>query len=614
MPQKPTAFLSYRRQPSDDLARFIYDKLQTLGADVFFDREAINGGRFAAIIEREIINRDCFLVILTPNTLESEWVRREIATALRHEDKVRIIPVTVGFDLGRAILPEEVEGLAEYDAIQYEREYADESVVRIAKAIGLAGATTPQGIASGVNVHQEIGTMSGGTVIGSQMNFGAQSSPSPAHQPPPPSKTPWLASGKWQGIGAIVGILALIVALATVPQIQQMFSAPTPTATQAAFIASDTPAPPIPTATETPAPSETPVPTTPIPASDTPPPPPGDTLTPLAELPTLPPSAVNLRLFATRDSFTLAVVEAVNLSALQFRVVETDSIRSAAMTGFFDILQLTGGAAQAGDCYVLVKDGAAPPLASACGIPARTFKRNVAPADVFWFDDVGEQQRDVAIYQGEVATGQICPGSAAECGIQFALPAAQLSITAACDGADAVFYVSNTGAALLHSVTWDGYYNGEYLLGGTIQPMASGIMNSFFWRFEDTNGAETRIDLQPAEAVTFATGSATITCPQGLSVPMVVPTSVVVVSAYPCDATVVSPGGSASVLLNVVRALPRSNSPLQNAIEWGTMVSVQRKITESGSAQVWYEIFDDTPTRLGWIPAEYAALSASCPP
>ena len=128
------------------------------------------------------------------------------------------------------------------------------------------------------------------------------------------------------------------------------------------------------------------------------------------------PASATLRLFATRDSLTLVVDEAVNLNGLQFQTVGASTITVMAL---FDGLQLTGGDTQIGDCYVLVKDGAAPPLAGACAVEARTFKRNVAPADVFWYDSVGETLLSVAIDQNGAATGQVCPASEQECGIRY---------------------------------------------------------------------------------------------------------------------------------------------------------------------------------------------------
>ena len=129
MPTKPTLFLSYRRDPSADLARYIHDRLTALGIDVFFDVENINGGRFATIIEKEIINREHFLVILTPQTLASEWVRREIETALKH--RRNIIPLLAqGFTFAQP-LPSEIKDLADYSGIPYDFQDPNRAIERI---------------------------------------------------------------------------------------------------------------------------------------------------------------------------------------------------------------------------------------------------------------------------------------------------------------------------------------------------------------------------------------------------------------------------------------------------------------------------------------------------
>jgi|GEM_PF-3335596 len=135
MPEKPTLFLSYRRIASADLARYLHDRLVTLGIDVFFDVESINAGRFGAIIEKEIINRDHFMVILSAATLDSEWVRREIQTALKHQRN--IIPVTTqDFDFSK--LPDEIKMLGDYSGISYNYQDPDHSLKQIKKAVGLA--------------------------------------------------------------------------------------------------------------------------------------------------------------------------------------------------------------------------------------------------------------------------------------------------------------------------------------------------------------------------------------------------------------------------------------------------------------------------------------------
>jgi hypothetical protein len=135
MARSPTVFLSYQRNSSADLARYLHDRLEALGVDVFFDVESINAGRFAAIIEHEIVNREHFLVILTPTTLESEWVRREVRIALDHQKPV--IPVTTqGFNFAQH-MHDDVVGLEQYSGIPYDYQTADNAIERIKRALGL---------------------------------------------------------------------------------------------------------------------------------------------------------------------------------------------------------------------------------------------------------------------------------------------------------------------------------------------------------------------------------------------------------------------------------------------------------------------------------------------
>jgi hypothetical protein len=133
MPNKPSVFISYRRQPAADLARYIHHRLTTLRYDVFLDVETINGGRFANIIQHEIKDRDVFVVILTPETLQSEWVVREIKTAL--DAQKPIIPLAAqGFSFALPI-PDEIKDLSDYDAIRWDNDFADTAFERLVKAI-----------------------------------------------------------------------------------------------------------------------------------------------------------------------------------------------------------------------------------------------------------------------------------------------------------------------------------------------------------------------------------------------------------------------------------------------------------------------------------------------
>lgn len=140
MPNKPSVFISYRRGSSRDLARLVQTRLKGQGMDVFLDVEDINGGKFSARLEKEIINRDYFLVILKPDTLASEFVRKEIETALRHDKP--IIPVEADGFVWPAKLPDDIAGLSAYDGITYSHDYADAAFGRIEGALGLTVTPT----------------------------------------------------------------------------------------------------------------------------------------------------------------------------------------------------------------------------------------------------------------------------------------------------------------------------------------------------------------------------------------------------------------------------------------------------------------------------------------
>jgi len=125
MASKPKVFISYRRKDGSDLARYIHDHLDKMGIDVFFDVEdLVTGMRFAAVLEKEIINREFFLILVTREALGSIWVQREIKVALDH--RKRIIPLVIkGFDFyGYVHDPanklDDIKELTDYHALEYD--------------------------------------------------------------------------------------------------------------------------------------------------------------------------------------------------------------------------------------------------------------------------------------------------------------------------------------------------------------------------------------------------------------------------------------------------------------------------------------------------------------
>jgi hypothetical protein len=132
----PKVFISYRRHDTWAVARNLYDQLESRGARVFLDVKDINEGRFAEIIEKNIELCEYFIPVLSPETLNSTWVRREIATAIAHH-KV-IIPVLVSGFTFEAPLPDDIKELESHNSITLMPEYLDAAIARLLQFLHLS--------------------------------------------------------------------------------------------------------------------------------------------------------------------------------------------------------------------------------------------------------------------------------------------------------------------------------------------------------------------------------------------------------------------------------------------------------------------------------------------
>jgi len=128
-----------------------------------------------------------------------------------------------------------------------------------------------------------------------------------------------------------------------------------------------------------------------------------------------------LHIFATNESLTLYVPQAVSLTGFQFGVIINGSLKLYSLADSFDALKLSGEKANANDCYIYVQDGAAPPLAQFCD-GGQVFRIKVAPADVFWYDSVANQRRTLDVYSGGQPTGERCSSSAPNCVVKWTPP------------------------------------------------------------------------------------------------------------------------------------------------------------------------------------------------
>jgi hypothetical protein len=87
----PRIFVSHSHQDNEWCSQLV-DALILAGFDVWFDKQGLYvGDQWVSKLETEIESRDVFLVVLTPESWSSNWVRREVQLAL-HQDK-RILGV-----------------------------------------------------------------------------------------------------------------------------------------------------------------------------------------------------------------------------------------------------------------------------------------------------------------------------------------------------------------------------------------------------------------------------------------------------------------------------------------------------------------------------------------
>ncbi|MEA3345008.1 MAG: toll/interleukin-1 receptor domain-containing protein [Chloroflexota bacterium] len=97
-------FISHT-QHDDVLARKIADALQESGLDVWDDRYIMPGDNWAEKVSQALEESQAMVVLISPEALQSKWVRREIEYALGKKDYSRkLIPVFVG---PRDSIPEE---------------------------------------------------------------------------------------------------------------------------------------------------------------------------------------------------------------------------------------------------------------------------------------------------------------------------------------------------------------------------------------------------------------------------------------------------------------------------------------------------------------------------
>ncbi len=87
------------------IAYDLADNLRASGIDVWRDDEIFPGSNWAMEVGKRLEDSDLMVVLVTPNSSNSEWVNREVQYAMTSGDyKGRVVPVVIG-DSDAAGLP-----------------------------------------------------------------------------------------------------------------------------------------------------------------------------------------------------------------------------------------------------------------------------------------------------------------------------------------------------------------------------------------------------------------------------------------------------------------------------------------------------------------------------
>jgi hypothetical protein len=125
------------------LARRVADGLEAAGLEVWDERQILPGENWAAKVAEALQSCEAMVVLLTPNSLRSTQVRREIDYALSTKDySHRLIPVLAGpqDQISREEIPWIFHHLNLINLAKYDR--TEEGIQQIAQTLTRADATS----------------------------------------------------------------------------------------------------------------------------------------------------------------------------------------------------------------------------------------------------------------------------------------------------------------------------------------------------------------------------------------------------------------------------------------------------------------------------------------
>lgn len=103
-PDEPYCFVAYESQDRG-FVDSIAEKLATLGIALWYDQRLLPGDKWLDIIEKKILNCAVFILVVSPESHEAEFVRQEVALALNHKKPlipIQLRPVTTWLEIASA--------------------------------------------------------------------------------------------------------------------------------------------------------------------------------------------------------------------------------------------------------------------------------------------------------------------------------------------------------------------------------------------------------------------------------------------------------------------------------------------------------------------------------
>ena len=134
-------FISYRREGGAEMAQMFKEFLEGQGFRVFLDVSGLSNGKFDSQILAHIEGHAHLLLVCSKGCLdrcndEADWIRMEVAHALKL--KRNVVPVTLpGFVWpDRAALPEEMRDLSAHNAFVYSHDHWEDIKHKLARQFG----------------------------------------------------------------------------------------------------------------------------------------------------------------------------------------------------------------------------------------------------------------------------------------------------------------------------------------------------------------------------------------------------------------------------------------------------------------------------------------------